>query len=107
MKETDTTGNNKKIKRFKCSKVLGVSELSKRISSKDNANVSPLPIAPIHLPSAHDCYSTSLCLLPAPDRVLNRASTTRLRGCEVGGGGGHRVVIILSTLVLVNLFDNA
>jgi len=83
MKETDVTENDREIKRLKYSRMLGVPKLSKRISSKNNA--SPLPIAPVHLPFAHDCYSKSLCLLPAPDRVLNRASTTRLRGCEVVG----------------------
>ena len=83
MKETDATENDREIKRLKYGKSVGFSKLSKRISSKDNA--SALPIAPVHLPFAHDCYSKSLCLLPAPDRVLNRASTTRLRGCRVEG----------------------
>jgi len=85
MKETDVTEKDREIKMLKYSKILGVTKLSKRISSKDNA--SPTPIAPVHLPFAHDCYSKSLCLLPAPDRVLNRASTTRLRG-ESGRGEG-------------------
>jgi hypothetical protein len=77
MKETDAPENDREIKRVKCGKILRFSKLSKRINYKDNA--SALPIAPVHLPFARDCYSKSLCHLSGPDRVLNRASTTRLR----------------------------